>query len=117
MTLPGGVQYRVLIPGSGRTPAPSDTVVIEYRAFRPDGTELDNSFREMQPSTVVVSEALPGLGEALQHMQENAQWELYVPPALVSDSVRKRGRFGFEPLIYTVELLSVTPAPSDLPGE
>jgi hypothetical protein len=106
-TLPSGLQYRILIPGSGRTPLPSDTVVIEYRAFRPDGTELDNSFRETQPSTFVVSEATPGLREALQHMQENAQWELYIPPALVSKGVRKRGGFGFEPLIYTLELLSV----------
>lgn len=112
-TLPGGVQYRVLIPGTGRTPEASDKVVIEYRAFRPDGTELDNSFREVQPSTLVVSEALPGLREALQHMQENAQWELYVPPALVSAGVRKRGRFGFEPLIYTVELLSIAPRNPD----
>ncbi len=107
-TLPGGVQYRVLIPGDGRVPGPSDTVVVEYRAFRPDGSELDNSFRELQPSTLVVSEALPGLREALQHMRENAQWELYVPPSLINDAVRKRGRFGYEPLIYTVELLSVT---------
>jgi hypothetical protein len=117
ITLPGGVQYRVLIPGDGRIPKPTDTVVIEYRAFRPDGTELDNSFRELQPSTFIVNEALPGLREALQHMQENAQWELYVPPALTSDGVRRRGRFAFEPLIYTVELLSVTPAQSGLHGE
>jgi hypothetical protein len=117
IALPGGVQYKVLIPGDGRMPALSDTVVIEYRAFRPDGTELDNSFRELQPSTFVVSEAMPGLREALQHMQENAQWELYIPPALISDGVRKRGRFGFEPLIYTVELLSVVSTQSPLPAE
>jgi len=107
VALPSGLQYRELIPGSGRTPGPADTVVIEYRAFRPDGTELDNSLTAPLPSTFVVSEAPPGLEEALQRMQEGAQWELYIPPALVSDGVRKRGRFGFEPLIYTVELLSV----------
>lgn len=110
VTLPSGLQYRVLIPGKGRTPGASDMVVIEYRAFRPDGTELDNSFRETQPTTFIVSEANPGLEEALQHMQEGAQWELYVPPVLVNKGVRKRGRFGFEPLIYTVELLAVVTA-------
>jgi hypothetical protein len=117
IALPSGVQYRVIIPGEGSTPTLADTVMIEYRAFRPDGTELDNSFRELQPSTFVVSEAMPGLREALQHMQENAQWELYIPPALISDGVRKRGRFGFEPLIYTVELLSVSSAQSPTPAE
>jgi hypothetical protein len=107
VALPSGLQYREIIPGSGGTPGPADTVVIEYRAFRPDGTELDNSFRETQPSTFIVAEAIPGLREALQLMQEGGQWELYVPPALVSNGVRKRGRFGFEPLIYVVELLSI----------
>jgi hypothetical protein len=107
VALPSGLQYREIIPGSGGTPGPADTVVIEYRAFRPDGTELDNSFRETQPSTFIVAEAIPGLREALQLMQEGGQWELYVPPALASNGVRKRGRFGFEPVIYVVELLSV----------
>ena len=82
-------------------------MAIEYRALRPDGTELDNSFRETQPLTFVVAEAPPGLREALQHMQEGAQWELYVPTALVRNGVRKRGQFAFEPRIYVVELLSI----------
>jgi hypothetical protein len=107
VALPSGLQYRALIPGSGRTPGSGDTVTIEYRALRPDGTELDNSFRETQPLTFVVAEASPGLREALQHMQEGAQWELYVPTALVRNGVRKRGQFGFEPRIYVVELLSI----------
>ena len=40
-------------------------------------------------------------------MQEGAQWELYIPTALVRNGVRKRGQFGFEPRIYVVELLSI----------
>jgi len=108
VALPSGLQYRALIPGDGRTPGPSDKVVIEYRALRPDGTELDNSFRETKPSTFVVAKAPPGLREALQHMQEGAQWELYVPTELVRNGVRKRGQFGFEPRIYVVELLSIS---------
>jgi FKBP-type peptidyl-prolyl cis-trans isomerase len=107
VTLPSGLQYRVLIPGTGKPPRSSDEVVVEYRAFRPDGTELDNSFKEDLPTTFTVNEAIPALKEALQHMEVGAQWELYIPPALAYKGVRKRGPRGFEPLIMTVELISV----------
>jgi len=107
VTLPSGVQYRVLIAGTGRLPGIDDKVIVEYRAFRPDGTELDNSFKEDLPTTFTVNEAIPALKEALQHMEEGAQWELYIPPALAYKGVRKRGPRGFEPLIMTVELISV----------
>jgi len=107
VTLESGLQYRELITGTGRIPEAADQVVVEYRAFRPDGTETDNSFKEDLPTTFKVSEAIPALKEALLHMQEGAQWELYIPPNLAYPGTRKRGRFGFEPLILTVELVSV----------
>ena len=110
VTLPSGLQYRELIPGTGKKPGTDDKVVIEYRAFRPDGTETDNSFNEDAPKTLAVNEAFPGLKEALLHMREGAQWELYIPAKLVYRNVRKRGPHGYEPRILTVELVSVAPA-------
>jgi FKBP-type peptidyl-prolyl cis-trans isomerase/Domain amino terminal to FKBP-type peptidyl-prolyl isomerase len=107
ITLPSGLQYRELIPGTGRSPGSSDQVVVEYRAFRPDGTETDNSFKGELPTTFTVDEAIPALKEALPLMQEGAQWELYIPASLAYTGVRKRGPNGFEPLILTVELISV----------
>jgi FKBP-type peptidyl-prolyl cis-trans isomerase len=111
-SLPSGLQYRVLLPGAGKSPGRDDKVTIEYRAFRPDGTELDNSFQQDLPTTFIVKEAIPGLRQALPQMREGAQWELYIPPALASKGVRRRGPHGFEPLILTVELLSVAAAES-----
>jgi FKBP-type peptidyl-prolyl cis-trans isomerase FklB len=84
--------------------------VVEYRAFRPDGTETDNSFKEQLPTTFTVDEAIPALKEALPQMQEGAQWELYIPASLAYPGIRKRGPRGFEPLILTVELISVIAA-------
>jgi FKBP-type peptidyl-prolyl cis-trans isomerase len=110
ISTPDGLQYRELIAGTGKTPGSHDKVVIEYRAFRPDGTELDNSFKEVLPSSFTVDDAIPALKEALPRMQEGAQWELYIPPRLTYTGVRKRGPRGFEPLILTVELISVTTA-------
>ena len=110
LSTPAGLQYRVLITGTGKSPGSGDKVVIEYRAFRPDGTEMDNSFKEELASSFTVNEAIPALKEALPKMREGAQWELYIPPELASKGIRKRGPHGFEPLILTVELLSVMPA-------
>jgi FKBP-type peptidyl-prolyl cis-trans isomerase/predicted nucleic acid-binding Zn-ribbon protein len=110
LSTPGGLQYRELIAGTGKSPGNDDKVVIEYRAFRPDGTELDNSFKKELPSSFIVNEAIPALKEALPRMREGAQWELYVPPELAYKGIRKRGPRGFEPLVLTVELLSVTAA-------
>lgn len=69
--------------------------------------EFTRRSRRHKPLTFVVAEAPPGLREALQDMQEGAQWELYVPTALVRNGTRKCGQFGFEPRIYEVELLSI----------
>ena len=110
LSTPAGLQYRVLITGTGKSPGSNDKVVIEYRAFRPDGTEMDNSFKEELASSFTVNEAIPALKEVLPRMREGAQWELYIPPELASKGVRKRGPRGLEPLILTVELLSVTHA-------
>jgi len=110
VTLPNGLQYRELIPGTGRSPGSSDQVVVEYRAFRPDGTETDNSFKGELPTTFTVDEAIPALKGALPLMQEGAQWELYIPASLAYPGTRKRGGGGFEPLILTVELISVVAA-------
>lgn len=110
LALPGGLQYRVLIPGAGKSPGTGDRVMLEYRSFRPDGTEMDNSLNEDLPLTLSVDKAIPGLREALPHMSEGAQWELYIPARLAYPGVRKRGPYGFEPLILTVELISVITA-------
>ena len=111
ISLPSGLQYKVLRQGHGRTPAATDKVVIDYRGFLPDGTEFDSSYREVEPAAFVVNELNPGLKEALLKMKEGTQWELYIPPSLThKGGVRKRGITGYEPHFYVVELVSVNQA-------
>jgi FKBP-type peptidyl-prolyl cis-trans isomerase len=107
--LASGLQYKVLERGIGQSPKTSDKVVFDYRAYLPDGTELYNTYDEPQPATFRVDQVVnPGLQEALQRMEEGAQWELYIPPALAyRGGTRKHRKYGYEPLIYIVELKSV----------
>jgi FKBP-type peptidyl-prolyl cis-trans isomerase len=108
ISLSSGLQYRVLSRGSGKSPKSTDRVVFDYRAFLPDGTELYNSYKEGEPIAFSIDQVMPGLQEALLRMAEGAQWELYIPPALAyQGGTRKRRKYGYEPLIYTVELKSV----------
>jgi FKBP-type peptidyl-prolyl cis-trans isomerase len=111
ISLPSGLQYKVLRQGSGLSPVAADKVVIDYRGFLSDGTEFDSSFRESEPATFVVDELNPGLKEALLKMKEGAQWELYIPPSLAhKGGVRKRGVTGYEPQFYVVKLITIIQA-------
>ena len=108
ISLPSGVQYRVVKPGSGQSPSLSDQVVVSYVAIKRDGTVFGESYSTGAPRTLRMDEVIPGWQEVLLKMQEGAEFELYVPPNLATKGgTRKRSVLGFEPSIYLIELLQV----------
>jgi hypothetical protein len=106
ISLPSGLQYKVLRAGGGKSPRPNDMVILHYRGRLPDGREFDSSYTEKAPAAYRVDQVFAGWREALQRMQEGAQWEVYIPPEL-AHSAGTRGTPGFLPLIYQIELISV----------
>jgi len=106
-TTASGLQYRVLTPGKGRTPAPTDTVSVQYKGTLVDGTEFDSSYKRGQPASFPVNGVIPGWTEALQLMQEGSKVELAIPPALAYGG---EGPLANQVLLFEVELLSATPA-------
>ena len=82
VTLPSGLQYKVLKAGKGPKPTDTDTVEVQYRGTLLDGTEFDSSFRNDKPATFVVKGSLPGWRQALLVMPVGSKWELYIPPRL-----------------------------------
>ena len=109
VTLDSGLQYKVLRKGRGRTPGLEDLVILHYRGSLPDGREFDSSYAEKAPAAYRVDQVIAGWREALQHMQEGSQWELYVPPEL-AHRAETRETSGFLPLIYQIELIAVSKA-------
>jgi len=108
-TLPDGLQYKVIKPGTGKKPKADDTVTVNYRGTLIDGTEFDSSYRRGQPATFAVSGGvIKGWTEALQLMEEGAKWELFIPSDL---AYGERGRPGVigpnATLIFEVELVSI----------
>jgi FKBP-type peptidyl-prolyl cis-trans isomerase FklB len=102
-----GLQYKVIQEGTGRSPDPRDTVVVNYRGTTVDGNEFDSSYRKGKPGTFNVSGVIPGWTEGLQLMKEGAKYEFVVPADL---AYGKRGPLGFQTLIFEVELIEVKPA-------
>jgi FKBP-type peptidyl-prolyl cis-trans isomerase len=109
VTLPSGLQYKVLKQGNGKKPTLEDTVVCNYRGTLLDGTEFDSSYKRNQAATLPVKGLLKGWSEALQLMPVGSKWQLFIPPAL---GYGERVVGGIAPnatLIFEVELISAKP--------
>jgi FKBP-type peptidyl-prolyl cis-trans isomerase len=106
-TLPSGLQYRVITPGTGKSPQKSDQVSVNYRGTLIDGTEFDSSYSRGKPTSFGVGQVIPGWTEALQLMKEGGKWQLFIPSKLAYGE-RSAGKIPpNSALIFEVELLSV----------
>jgi FKBP-type peptidyl-prolyl cis-trans isomerase FklB len=108
VTLPSGLQYKVLAAGKGKSPDPTDNVTVHYRGTLVDGTEFDSSYKRNEPATFGVDRVIAGWKEALPRMKEGAKWQLFVPSKL---GYGEQGSGSKIPpnstLIFEVELISV----------
>jgi len=82
VTLPSGLQYKILRAGSGRKPTDNDTIVCNYRATLVNEVEFDSSHRTGQPATFNVKGLIPGWAEAVKLMPLGSKWQLFIPPQL-----------------------------------
>jgi FKBP-type peptidyl-prolyl cis-trans isomerase len=106
-TLPSGLQYKVLMEGSGKTPKAANEVTVNYRGIFIDGTEFDSTYKRGKPGTFQVDRVIRGWTEALQLMKEGSKWQLFILPDL---GYGDRGAGPIPPngaLIFEVELISV----------
>ncbi len=115
VTLPSGLQYKILTTGTGPKPAATDSVVCNYRGTLVNGTEFDSSYKRGQPATFGVGQVIKGWTEALQLMPVGSKWQLFIPSSLAYGE-RGEPRGGIEPnatLIFEVELLSIQDTTKD----
>ena len=108
VTLPSGLQYKVLKAGTGATPTASDTVVTHYTGKLINGQVFDSSVQRGEPATFPVSGVIPGWTEALQKMKVGGKWELVIPSDLAYGE-RGAGQ-AIAPgsvLVFDIELLEI----------
>jgi len=107
VTLPSGLQYKILKQGDGKMPMLDDHVVCHYRGTLVDGTEFDSSYKRNQPATLPVKGVMAGWTQALQMMPVGSKWQIFIPPQL---AYGERSVSGIGPnamLIFEVELISI----------
>ena len=110
VTLPSGLQYKILQPGTGPKPTTADTVVCNYRGTLLDGKEFDSSYKRGQPATFPLGQVIKGWTEALQLMPVGSKWQLFLPPELAYGE-RSAGPdiTPYSTLVFEVELVSIKP--------
>ena len=108
VTLPSGLQYKVITEGKGEIPADTSRVKVNYRGTLIDGTEFDSSYKRKEPSTFRANQVIKGWTEALTMMPVGSKWELYIPSELAYGSRETGGDIKpFSTLIFEVELLEI----------
>ena len=109
VTLPSGLQYKILTQGTGPKPTATDTVVCNYKGTLLDNTEFDSSYARNQPLTIPVAGVIKGWTEALQLMPVGSKWQLFIPSDLAYGPQAKGPIGPNSTLIFEVELLSIQP--------
>ncbi len=121
VTLPSGLQYKILKEGTGPKPTATDSVVCNYKGTLINGTEFDSSYKRGEPATFPVTGVIKGWTEALQLMPVGSKWQLFIPSDL---AYGPRGTPGGPigpnaTLIFEVELISIkdkNPPPDKVPA-
>lgn len=107
MTLPSGVQYKILKAGDGKKPIESDLVEVHYRGTILDGTEFDGTEAGL-PATLKVSALIAGWKEALKLMPAGSKWQIFIPPQFAYGERGVGSDIGpNETLVFELELLAV----------
>jgi FKBP-type peptidyl-prolyl cis-trans isomerase len=121
VTLPSGLQYKIIKEGTGPKPTAEDTVLCHYRGTLVDNTEFDSSYKRGEPLKIPVGGVIKGWTEAIQLMPVGSKWQLYIPSDL---AYGERGAPGSpigpnSALVFDVELISIEPkaAPKEQPKE
>jgi len=107
ITLPDGVQYKVVKAGNGPTPKDTSKVTVNYRGTTIDGKEFDSSYKRKQPATFVANQVIKGWTEILTKMPAGSKWIVYIPQNLAYGSRDTGSIKPFSTLIFEIELLSV----------
>lgn len=116
-TLPSGLAYEIVQPGTGAFPKPTDTVTVHYTGALLDGHVFDTSTKTGKPETIALTEVLPGWVEGLQKINKGGKIKLYVPANL---GYGENGAGEIPPgatLVFDIELIDFgpTPAPAATP--
>ena len=110
VTTASGLQYKIIVPGTGESPTATDKVRVHYTGKLINGEVFDSSVQTGTPAEFFVNGVIPGWTEALQLMKPGAKWELAIP-SNIGYGARGNPPIGpNETLLFEIELLAILPA-------
>ena len=108
VTLPSGLQYKIIKKGTGAKPTATSKVTVDYEGRLTNGKVFDSSYARHQPATFRVDGVIKGWTQALQMMHEGATWMLYIPANLAYGKRGAGAMIGPDAtLIFKVHLIKV----------
>jgi FKBP-type peptidyl-prolyl cis-trans isomerase FklB len=109
VTLPSGLQYRILKAGEGKKPGDEDTVEVSFSGALVDGTEFVNSAKAGKTASFKVGGGvIPGWAEALKLMPVGSKWQLFIPPQLAYGEAGAGRDIGPNAtLVFELELIAI----------
>ncbi|HEX7130760.1 MAG TPA: FKBP-type peptidyl-prolyl cis-trans isomerase [Rhodanobacteraceae bacterium] len=111
VTLPSGVQYKVLEDGRGeKSPTLGSEVTLQYRGAFLDGTVFDNTYDRGQPVTFPVDQMIRGWQQVITRMHTGDHWQVFIPPKMAYGERGQPPRIGpNEALVFDIRLLDTKP--------
>jgi FKBP-type peptidyl-prolyl cis-trans isomerase len=112
---PNGVHYFIMRTGQGARPMATDSVVVNLKGALADGTVFEDTYNNKIPQSVLLSQLIPGLSDAIQQMAVGSKWQLYIPSVLAHGEKGVPGNNGIyiippgSALTYEVELVDIRP--------
>jgi FKBP-type peptidyl-prolyl cis-trans isomerase len=82
ITTESGLQYKVVVEGTGAKPTSSDRVKVHYTGTLLDGTKFDSSLDRGEPAEFGVTQVIPGWTEGLQIMPVGSKYIFWIPSNL-----------------------------------
>jgi len=108
VTLPSGLQYKVIKQGDGPKPKIDSNVTVHYHGTHIDGRVFDSSYDRGQPASLSLSQVIKGWQEAVPLMNVGSKYQVYIPAALAYGQQGAGNSIGpYETLIFDIELLGI----------
>lgn len=107
VTLPSGLQYKVIKEGNGPMPKDTSLVKVNYEGKTIDGKVFDSSYKRGDAVTLRANQVIKGWTEALVRMPVGSVWEVYIPQELAYGEREQAQIKPFSALIFKIELVSL----------
>jgi FKBP-type peptidyl-prolyl cis-trans isomerase FkpA len=104
-----GLLYKELVPGTGASPKPTDTVKVNYRGTLINGQEFDSSYARNAPAEFALNRVIPCWTEGVQKMKVGGKARLVCPAQIAYGDRGQPGIPGGAALIFEIELLDIVP--------